>query len=136
MSHNKFRKIVYEKYGGKCAYCGCDLQKGWHIDHLEPLQRTRKIIGFKMLPKRTPIYEDTKIKENDTLENMMPSCASCNHYKSTMGIEKFRNQIEKLIYQLNERITQYKIAKRYGLVEETQKPVKFYFEQLKKNDGN
>ncbi len=33
---------------------------------------------------------------------------------------------------LNERNTQYKIAKRYGMVTEQQKPVIFYFEQYKK----
>ncbi len=32
---------------------------------------------------------------------------------------------------LNERNTQYKIAKRYGLVVEEEKPVVFYFEQYK-----
>ena len=33
------RKAIYEKYGGKCAYCGCELQKGWHVDEIEPVRR-------------------------------------------------------------------------------------------------
>lgn len=30
----KQRQALFEKYGGRCAYCGCDLPvKGWHADH-------------------------------------------------------------------------------------------------------
>jgi hypothetical protein len=32
----KDRELVYKKYDGHCAYCGCVLEKGWHVDHLEP----------------------------------------------------------------------------------------------------
>ncbi len=39
-SYNKMTKTdrqkIFDKYGGKCAYCGCELQKGWHVDHVEP----------------------------------------------------------------------------------------------------
>ncbi|MVM34585.1 hypothetical protein GO755_31440 [Spirosoma sp. HMF4905] len=24
-----------DKFGDKCAYCGCELTKGWHIDEVE-----------------------------------------------------------------------------------------------------
>lgn len=31
----KQRAILREKFGGKCAYCGCELpEKGWHADHV------------------------------------------------------------------------------------------------------
>ena len=34
------RKEVYEKYNGKCAYCGCDISiKDMQIDPLVPLYR-------------------------------------------------------------------------------------------------
>jgi hypothetical protein len=36
---------------------------------------------------------------------------------------------------LNEVSTQYKIAKRYGLVVETIKPIKFYFEEYSEDRG-
>ena len=29
------RELIFNKYNGKCAYCGCELKKGWHIDHIE-----------------------------------------------------------------------------------------------------
>ena len=30
------RAIVFDKCGGKCAYCGVDLVKGWNVDHIKP----------------------------------------------------------------------------------------------------
>ena len=46
-----------------------------------------------------------------------------------MKLEDFRSLVAGFMKHLNERNTQYKIAKRYGLVIEDQKPVIFYFEQ-------
>ena len=112
----KYREIIFNKYGGKCAYCGCELQKGWHIDHLEPIRRG-------VLKDGKSMYE-----ERDILSNMMPSCPSCNINKHSLSLEEFRNLISEFMKHLNEVSTQYKIAKRYGLVMETIKPVVFYFE--------
>jgi predicted restriction endonuclease len=40
MDKNKNRRqLIFEKYDGRCAYCGCELQKGWHEDHIEPIIR-------------------------------------------------------------------------------------------------
>jgi hypothetical protein len=38
----KTRQIIFDKYNGKCAYCGCELVKGWHADHIEPIVRDSK----------------------------------------------------------------------------------------------
>ncbi len=46
-----------------------------------------------------------------------------------MKLEDFRQLVAGFMKHLNERNTQYKIAKRYGLVTEQLKPVVFYFEQ-------
>ena len=59
----------------------------------------------------------------------MPACASCNINKHAMKLEDFRALIAGFMKHLNERNTQYKIAKRFGLVAEEAKPVIFYFEQ-------
>lgn len=148
---SKNRDLVFKKYDGKCAYCGTDLVKGWHVDHLAPVNRTTKYkdgyyrhkitkekIDSSALPNKWySEYEYIKPKyvfdkmlnpENDTMENSIPSCQSCNLYKSSMDIEVFRQNIGELIRRLNGNITQYKIAKRYGLVIEDIKPVVFYFE--------
>jgi hypothetical protein len=46
-----------------------------------------------------------------------------------MSLEEFRRLIQGFMLHLNERNTQYKIAKRYGLVREFIKPIVFYFEK-------
>lgn len=35
------REKIFYKYGGRCAYCGCELTKGWHVDHIEPNLKTK-----------------------------------------------------------------------------------------------
>ena len=36
----KQREELRLKFGGRCAYCGCQLpEKGWHADHIEPIVR-------------------------------------------------------------------------------------------------
>jgi hypothetical protein len=53
-----------------------------------------------------------------------------------MKLEDFRQLVAGFMKHLNERNTQYKIAKRYGLVTEQEKPVIFYFEQHKREISN
>lgn len=152
------RKIIFDKFRGKCAYCGDPLQKGWHVDELLPVRRKRKwiipahyhkITGEKKPPEvrgwQDPDYEwkdgrwvadGMEHPERLTIENQMPSCPSCNINKHSMSLEGFRNLISGFIKSLNRDSTQYKIAKRYGLILETQKPVVFYFEEEQKFDSD
>ena len=136
--NKKERQLIFEKYGGKCAYCGCELEKGWHADHLKPIDRyvelVRDEMGFVVRDENYNVKRVVKIgrPENDTIENMNPSCASCNINKHNMTIEEFRKQIKGFLNSLNLRSTQYKFAKKYGLIEETGKEVIFYFETLDK----
>ena len=66
--------------------------------------------------------------ERLNIDNQMPSCPSCNINKHSMNLEDFRGLISGFMNHLNEVNTQYKIAKRYGLIKEIMKPVVFYFE--------
>ena len=150
------RQAIFDKYDGHCAYCGEKLQKGWHVDEIEPVGRLYKYIPAHWKNKVTGetsrtdskaydgdvrnrdwIYEASrsvpdgyKHPENFRLDNQMPSCASCNINKHGDSLEGFRQLISGFMKHLNERNVQYKIAKRYGLVSEHIKPVKFYFEQF------
>ena len=121
------REFVFRKFGGRCAYCGCELQNGWHVDELLPVHRNMKYSRekFKFVHDGTCEHP-----ERLNLKNQMPSCPSCNINKHSMTLEDFRNLIGGFMKHLNEINTQYKIAKRYGLVQETHKPVVFYFESL------
>ena len=115
--NKKTRDLVKSKYNNKCAYCGCELQKGWHIDHIEPIVRNW-LNGTCEKP------------ENENLENYNPSCASCNIQKNSYTLEQFRKNIKQFVSSLNQYSTQYKFVKKYGLVSETDIEVKFYFETL------
>jgi hypothetical protein len=46
-----------------------------------------------------------------------------------MSLEGFRNAIYEFVKNLNQNSVQYKIAKRYGLITETENAVVFYFEK-------
>lgn len=125
----KDRQLIFEKYNGKCAYCGCELEKGWHVDEIEPVRRNRiwnydkrRYEPDKSMPMMHP--------ERLHIDNQNPSCASCNINKHSASLEEFRELIKGFMKHLNEHSTQYKIAKRYGLVVETEIDVKFYFETV------
>ena len=120
------REKIFNKFSGHCAYCGCELEKGWHVDEIKPVGRIYSYDEFNRNRKRwTGKYEHP---ENLNFENQVPSCPSCNINKHGMSIEHFRQVIEHFIISLNRDFTQYKIAKRYGLIKETGNKVKFYFE--------
>lgn len=111
----KQREGIYDKYGGRCSYCGDELQKGWHIDHIEPI--LRRPDGSCDNP------------ENENFDNLTPSCPSCNILKGRNTLEGFRRTIQEFTTTMSKYIVQYKFAKRYGLLRETYKQVEFYFEK-------
>lgn len=128
------REIVFNKFGGRCAYCGCELVKGWHVDEIEPVRRSWRYEKDEMGNR---IYDDKgnckKIHymehpERLHIDNQYPACASCNINKHSDSLERFRENIAGYLRSLNERMVQYKMVKKYGLVVETEKPVVFYFE--------
>ncbi len=151
--NKKDREALRLKYANRCAYCGNELQKTWHADHMNAVHRLTKNVGGVFVTRDTGLpcneqdiidgnYTQTPRKivsagmhkpENDCIENMMPSCPSCNHYKHSADLETFRMILTNTIRGLNNNSTQYKFARRYGLIIETNKPVAFYFETLNDN---
>ena len=106
----KEREIVYDKFGGNCAYCGIAITMSeMQVDHIMPLS----LGGI------------------DCLDNMFPACRSCNHYKSTLTVEKFRSEVAKFPDGLRRDSVTYRNAVRFGLVIPNIKPVVFYFEEDK-----
>lgn len=131
------REQVFNKFGGRCAYCGCELTKGWHVDEIEPVRRHEQYLknefGDRIWDKEKHDY--VKIKtcmhpERFHIDNQNPACASCNINKHSDSLEDFRRHIAGYMNHLNNINTQFKIAKRYGLVVETGNAVVFYFETL------
>ena len=126
MNKKEQRQAVKEKCNGKCAYCETPLGEKFHVDHLIPVRRIHEYH-----PKRG--FIPTGKMENpemDCFENMLPSCASCNIAKSSMPLEHFREIVEDKLTQL-ERESNYRMAKRYGMIIEKPKKIVFYFEKLK-----
>lgn len=111
------RQFVFNKFGGKCAYCGCDLAKGWHLDHKIPQWHCEG---------KNPI---AKLEDVHCMENYMPACRSCNLFKSGNGIEGFRNHIESQIEILRRDRPTFRVAERFGLIECKPKKVVFHFEK-------
>lgn len=110
------RAVVYAKYGGHCAYCGEKItQTQMQVDHLIPME---------LYEAYAAIGQDL-----DTMDNYMPACRSCNHYKSSMTLEKFRAAIERFPAVLARDSVTYRNAVRFGVVLPNPQPVKFYFEQ-------
>jgi 5-methylcytosine-specific restriction endonuclease McrA len=123
--NKKTRQKIFEKYNGRCAYCGCKLPDRWHVDHIEPVRRKLKYIHGKG-------YTTDRIMlnpKNDVIENYNPSCPLCNILKGSLSMDSFRDMISGYVNSLNEYSNQYKMAKKYGLVQETELEVLFYFEK-------
>lgn len=105
---NDIREKVYNKYGGRCAYCGMPIDiKDMQIDHREP-----KAFGGK-----------------DTLENYEPSCRLCNHYKRANTIESFRLWLLGGIVDRLRKDYIFRVAERFGIVKVGGWKYKFFFER-------
>jgi hypothetical protein len=132
------RQKIFDKYGGRCAYCGCELQKGWHVDEIDPVVRGFKYRqdenGKRIRGDNGEHLKDAFMKypERVHIDNQNPACASCNIQKHSQSLEGFRQGISGFVNSLNQYHSIYRFAKRYGLVVETGIEVKFYFEKLNK----
>ena len=103
------RQLVYNKCNGHCAYCGCELEyKDMQVDHVLAVGRGG----------------------GNDINNLLPACRQCNYDKHEKTIEGFRKRISKELYKSLERVFVYRLAKKYNLVKEEPRVVKFYFEQL------
>lgn len=137
------------KFGGKCAYCGCELsEKGWHADHVEPVLREwwKKTAGWKESHGFKYDFDETTGKivsvsipiekaglerpHNDTLDNLFPSCRACNIDKSASRLEDWRKQMQSRVGVCRRNYSAFRHAERFGLVQEIVKPIVFWFEQF------
>lgn len=117
------RGQVRLKYGGRCAYCGCELEKGFHIDHIEPIFRN----WTEETLKRYKIE-----RGKDDISNYNPSCPRCNKWKNTWSVEEFRREISLQLERLERDSAPFRMARDYKLLEIKDIKVKFYFEEYEK----
>ena len=112
----KQRATLRMKFGGRCAYCGCELTDKWHADHVIPVIRYYK--GSKM------VYE-----ENDAIDNLAPACHACNLHKHCNSLEDYRRIIDDGRREFL-RSGKGKALLRMRLVEMSADPVVFWFEKF------
>lgn len=111
----KLREQVYQKYNGHCAYCGCELKiKDMQVDHVLSVARAKWIKDELDL---------------NNIDNLMPSCRSCNYYKDTCSIETFRKNLSTLMERVRKQYI-FRLAEKYGMVQEMNWDGKFYFEKV------
>lgn len=115
------RAEIHSKFKGKCAYCGRKIDvNNFHVDHIIPLRRG---------DSRDDLWSRGIVKGSGKLENLNPSCPSCNISKSTFSLEEWRKELKLKVQRLRERVTIFRIVENFGLIKEIKKPIKFYFER-------
>lgn len=119
------RAALRQKFSGRCAYCGQELGPRWHADHFEPVQRRSKWDREKGQLVATG---ECGAAEHDNLENLMPACPACNIDKSVLSLEEWRGKLQRATGVLSRNSPTYRHAVRFGLVQETNAKVMFYFE--------
>ena len=106
----KNRDKIYNKYDGRCAYCGCALKnsgRGMHVDHIGSVLRGGQ----------------------DVEENYNPSCISCNTSKSTYTLEEFRERLSEEGDRLRRDSAKFRLLERFGIISQTKTRLEFYYEK-------
>lgn len=119
------RARLREMFGGRCAYCGCELGSRWHADHVEAVERKSIHVPGKGFVMTGELWKP----ENDHIGNMMPACVPCNIDKLNSSVEEWRRKLHRGPEVLLRNYATYKHSLRFGLIEVTAKPVVFYFER-------
>jgi 5-methylcytosine-specific restriction endonuclease McrA len=115
------REEVWLKCDGHCAYCGVEITlKQMQVDHIQPHWHTFT---------EQQASQANIVKGSHDLDNLNPSCARCNKWKSTYSVEHFRKVVETSLDRLERDTPNFRLARDYGLIEVIEKPVIFYFER-------
>lgn len=118
------REQLKNKFGGHCAYCGCDLGAKWHADHIEAVDRVMADCEKRGVKTTSQMHKP----HLDNIENMNPACVPCNLNKSSMPLEGWRGVLAGYRKALIRDSHTFRHSLRFGLVEFTEKPVVFFFE--------
>jgi hypothetical protein len=126
------RQLIFNKFGGKCAYSGTELKDDWQIDHI--------------IPKCITLQSFHNIKSHNDIENLIPCQRIINHYKRALPLDIFKSwyldglhlRISKLPKKTNSptaiKRKNYllEVASYFDITESNPFNGKFYFETLDK----
>jgi hypothetical protein len=122
-------------FGGRCAYCGCDLpEKGWHSDHVAPIYRDWKW-GVSKDGSHSVIISTGTCRNPENEDVQFPSCAPCNRLKSVLSVEEFRSVVQNRILRLRQSSGNFRHAERFDLVTVNDEPVVFWFEEYRQQQA-
>lgn len=127
----KQREELRMKFGGFCAYCGIVLDGKWHADHVEAVVRQTKWMQPGVKPGRYVATGKCYRPHNERMDNLFPSCASCNIDKGSSELESWRHRLgQHLIDVLRRNTPNFRHAERFGRVIVVNEPVVFWFEKF------
>ena len=89
------------------------------VDHFIPIAGTTDGIPMK----------NGKPIDLNSIDNYMPACYPCNHYKYSCTIEEFRGAL-KYLYRRVQKEFLIRLSVRYGMIKFNKSMAKFYFETL------
>lgn len=121
------RDALRAKFGGKCAYCGSDLGKSMHADHLEPVGHKTHDQWLEPLPKEDRGFYKP---ERNVVSNMMPACAPCNLHKGGYPLEGWRDYLQRSAEIVRKQTSTFRAGERFGIIKVSNEPVRFYFEMI------
>jgi len=128
----KDRELIKQKFGGKCAYSGTELEPDWQVEHIMPVVRNWWT--------NTAMFEDAH-----NLANMVPVQKLINHYKGSIPLEDFRTWLLGGLHTRLKKLPKnprtekgakkkayiLKIASYFGITKDNPFSGKFYFETVK-----
>lgn len=124
------KEMLFAKFDGLCAFCGFELGKRWHIWDIEP--------------RNTVVtHKGEIILGNDSYENKLPACISCNSTRIhnsgckevKINIDQFRQSLYREFHFMSNysmAATYYKKCIKFGLIKETGNQIIFHFEKINK----
>jgi 5-methylcytosine-specific restriction endonuclease McrA len=121
--------VIYERFGGLCAYTGVPLGEDWQVDHVTPSVHFRWLIAKG---------------DKNNIDNLFPALRIVNHYKREKDLEQFRRfmlsfhlRLKKLPKKTRVNRTEkrkeymHKVADAFGITIEKPFDGLFYFEKQK-----
>ncbi len=127
------REKLRMMFGGRCAYCGCQLSGKWHADHIEAVNRKLKFVhDEKRHVTRMVATGEFYSPQNDRDDNLFPSCAPCNIDKGANSLEGWREYLHyRIVDRLRANSSTFRHAERFGVVSINPAPLVFWFEKYR-----
>lgn len=122
------REEIFNKFGGRCAYCGDKLKRieSMTVDHIIPRYNFSRVIENRSQPD---FLKHLGAKDVNHPDNLFPSCRFCNKKKDTYTLEQFRWDLSEQLERAKKYSVNYRTALRFGQVKETPSDIIFYFEK-------